>query len=243
MAHPPARGASRRTGGGTATAVEGAATTIAPGWRRSRRCPPGPSTAAGRNATRRGAGGGSGCRRRRLKVLASARARIAVALSCVLVATGAGCSTAAHRGSHATGLESLERSVQEFTLGNGVRFLLVERHDSPVFSLETVVDAGSADDTPGATGLAHMMEHMAFKGTPWVGVRDAAAEVPLLRAEEDAYLALAAERGRGEHADSTRVRQLAATFATAQAAAERLVEPEEFSRILERAGARDVNAE
>jgi len=176
-------------------------------------------------------------------VLASARARIAVALSCVWVATGAGCSTAPHRGSHATGLESLERSVQEFTLGNGVRFLLVERHDSPVFSFETVVDAGSADDTPGATGLAHMMEHMAFKGTPWVGGRDAAAEVPLLRAEEDAYHALAAERARGGHVDSTRVHQLAAAFATTQAAAERLVEPEEFSRILERAGARDVNAE
>src|SRR5580765_5089804 len=63
-AHPPARGASRRTGGGTATAVERAATTIAAGWRRSRRCPPGPSTAAGRNAMRRGAGGGGGCRRR-----------------------------------------------------------------------------------------------------------------------------------------------------------------------------------
>jgi predicted Zn-dependent peptidase len=166
-----------------------------------------------------------------------------VALSALLIAMGAGCSRAPQQGRRATGLESLERSVQEFTLGNGIRFLLVERHDSPVFSYETVVDAGSADDTPGATGLAHMMEHMAFKGTPWVGARDAAAEAPLLEAEENAYQALASERVKGAHTDSAQVRRLEKAFATAQAAAEQQVEPEEFSRILERAGARDVNAE
>src|SRR5215471_18140267 len=135
-----------------------------------------------------------------------------------LLMIGAGCAPLGE--GRATGLESLEKSVQEFTLGNGIRFLLVERHDSPVFSYETVVDAGSADDTPGATGLAHMMEHMAFKGTPWVGVRDAAAEAPLLVAEENAYQALATERAKGAGTDSTRLRQLAAAFTKAQAAAE-----------------------
>jgi predicted Zn-dependent peptidase len=168
--------------------------------------------------------------------------RAGLVVACVaLVAVGAGCSSAS-RGRHATGLESLEKSVEEFTLGNGIHFLLVERHDSPVFSFETVVNAGSADDTPGATGLAHMMEHMAFKGTPWVGVRDAAAEAPLLHAEEDAYQALTSARA-GAHPDTAQVRQLENRFAAAQAAAEQQVEPEEFSRILERAGARDVNAE
>ena len=167
------------------------------------------------------------------------RATLAVACGVLLMA-GAGCGP---HGGRATGLESLEKSVKEFTLGNGIRFLLVERHDSPVFSYETVVNAGSADDTPGATGLAHMMEHMAFKGTPWVGVRDAAAESPLLKSEEVAYLALAAEQAKGVHADSTRLHQLEASFAAAQAAAEAQVVPEEFSQILERAGARDVNAE
>ena len=177
---------------------------------------------------------------------ADLRPAFLVAACVAVIAAAAGCARvgeAPRGGTRATGLESLERSVQEFTLGNGIRFLLVERHDSPVFSYETVVDAGSADDTPGATGLAHMMEHMAFKGTPWVGVRDAAAEGPLLVAEERAYQALASERAHGAHGDSTRLRQLEGAFAAAQAAAEKLVEPEEFSRILERAGARDVNAE
>jgi predicted Zn-dependent peptidase len=141
-----------------------------------------------------------------------------------------------------TGLEKLERQVEEFTLPNGLRFLLVERHEAPVFSFQTVVNAGSADNQVGTTGLAHMMEHMAFKGTPWVGTKDAAAERPLLDAEERAYAALAAERRKGLRADSTRLRSLISAFASAEEAAGATVETEEFSRILERAGAKDINA-
>src|SRR5436190_1820956 len=94
----------------------------------------------------------------------------------------------------------------------------------------------------GASGLAHMMEHMAFKGTPWVGTRDAAAERPLLEAEERAYTALAAERRRGARSDSTRLRRLETEFAAARDAADATVETDEFSRILERAGGQNVNA-
>src|SRR5207247_5763231 len=43
-----------------------------------------------------------------------------------------------------TGLEALQRQVQEFTLPNGLKFIVVERHQAPVFSFMTVVDAGSA---------------------------------------------------------------------------------------------------
>ena len=150
---------------------------------------------------------------------------------------------AAPRGAVAgTGLERLERQVQEFTLANGLRFLLVERHDAPVFSFQSVVNAGSANDQVGTTGLAHMMEHMAFKGTPWVGTKDAAAERPLLDAEERAYAALATERSRLPRPDSTRLRAREAEFAAAERAAEATVETEEFVRILERAGAKDLNA-
>ena len=142
----------------------------------------------------------------------------------------------------ATGLESLERQVEEFTLANGLRFLLVERHDAPVFSYQTVVNAGAADNAPGTTGLAHMMEHMAFKGTPWVGTRDHAAETPLLAAEERAYAALAEERRKAGRTDSTRLAKLEAEFAKIESDLAATAEPDEFTRILERAGARDVNA-
>jgi predicted Zn-dependent peptidase len=172
--------------------------------------------------------------------------------TCVLIlgslglAAGSGrCATgrpAAHPGTPRTGLEKLEAQVEEFTLPNGLHFVLVERHDSPVFSFQTVVNAGSANNQVGTTGLAHMMEHMAFKGTPWVGTRDAAGEPALLAADEHAYNALVDERRRGIHADSTRLRALGAEFAAAQAAADATVETDEFMRVLERAGAKDVNA-
>src|SRR5712692_5463373 len=54
-----------------------------------------------------------------------------------------------------TGLENLEGQVKEFTLPNGLDFIVVERHTAPVLSFQTVVNAGSANDAVGTTGLAH----------------------------------------------------------------------------------------
>jgi predicted Zn-dependent peptidase len=142
-----------------------------------------------------------------------------------------------------TGLENLEKQVKEFTLANGLKFIVVERHNAPVFSFQTLVNAGGADEQVGQTGIAHMMEHMAFKGTAVVGTKDWAKEKPLLDAEEVAYRALLTERRRGLKADTTRLATLQKTFGEAQEAARAEVEPNEFSRIIEGAGAPDMNAE
>lgn len=141
-----------------------------------------------------------------------------------------------------TGLEDLERQVREFTLPNGVRFILVERHDAPVFSFMTVVNAGSVDNPFGATGLAHMMEHMAFKGTALVGTKDYAGEKPLFDAEESAWQALSAERGKGARADTVKLAALERTFVGARDAARTMVESNGFSALLERNGVQGLNA-
>jgi len=141
-----------------------------------------------------------------------------------------------------TGLEDLEKQVREFTLPNGVRFILVERHDAPVFAFMTVVNAGSVDNPFGATGLAHMMEHMAFKGTALVGTKDYAAEKPLLDAEESAWDAVFAERQKGAKADTVKVAALDRAFAEARDAARTKVESNEFSAFLERNGVQGLNA-
>jgi predicted Zn-dependent peptidase len=141
-----------------------------------------------------------------------------------------------------TGLENLERQIQSFTLANGLRFIVVERHAAPVFSFETVVNSGSAADGLGTTGLAHMMEHMAFKGTAIVGTKDYAAEQPLLEREEAAFGAVLEERRRGAHADSTRLRSLEKSFADAQTASHALVVSNEFQKVIEQAGAQNWNA-
>ena len=127
---------------------------------------------------------------------------LALALAIALVAPAAAAPKAAPKVATAkaqvapparTGLENLEKQVKEFTLPNGLKFIVVERHNAPVFSFETMVNAGGADEQVGQTGIAHMMEHMAFKGTAVVGTKDWAKEKPLLDAEET-RLAGAAER-------------------------------------------------
>ena len=66
-------------------------------------------------------------------------------------------------------LREFEKHVTEFTLPNGLHFIVLERHEAPVVSFHTYVNAGSVDDPKGSTGLAHMFEHMAFKGTDTIG--------------------------------------------------------------------------
>src|SRR5207248_4049520 len=62
--------------------------------------------------------------------------------------------------------------VVEKTLPNGMRILLVERHDDPTVAGGWVAHVGSANERPGITGIAHLFEHMMFKGTPTIGTSD-----------------------------------------------------------------------
>src|SRR4026208_2463332 len=83
--------------------------------------------------------------------------------------------------------QDFEKKVTEFTLGNGLKFLVIERHDAPVVSFHTYVNAGAVDDPSGRTGLAHMFEHMAFKGTPNIGSKNWTAEKKALDSIEEIY--------------------------------------------------------
>src|SRR5690606_27071248 len=59
--------------------------------------------------------------------------------------------------------------VIEKTLANGMKLLLVERHDDPSVAGGWVAHVGSSNERPGITGIAHLFEHMMFKGTPTLG--------------------------------------------------------------------------
>ena len=91
-------------------------------------------------------------------------------------------------------LASFEKRLTVHTLPNGYTFLILERPGAPVFSFATRVDVGSAQEVPGITGLAHMFEHMAFKGTPRLGTKDYAKEKVALEELEAAYQAYEAAR-------------------------------------------------
>src|SRR5712692_3106512 len=142
----------------------------------------------------------------------------------------------------AQSLKDFEKKVTEFTLANGLHFLVIERHEAPVVSFHTYVNAGSADVPGGRTGLAHMFEHMAFKGTPAIGTKNWTEEKKALDGIEAVYERLEAERNKGLHADSQKVAALEADLKGAIEKADTLVEMNEYDRIVESNGGEGMNA-
>ena len=138
-------------------------------------------------------------------------------------------------------LASFEERVTEHTLPNGWTFILVERPIAPVFAFMTRVNVGSAHEGAGVTGLAHMFEHMAFKGTPRLGTVNYTEEQHALEAVERAYLAYQDARLRST-SEAQEVDRLYADFKLKQRAAAQFVKKNEFGDIVEREGGVAVNA-
>jgi predicted Zn-dependent peptidase len=68
--------------------------------------------------------------------------------------------------------QTLEEKVRELGLDNGMKFLVVERHEAPVVMCAIIFNVGSANERPNITGISHMLEHMMFKGTEMMGTKD-----------------------------------------------------------------------
>ena len=90
-------------------------------------------------------------------------------------------------------LKSFEQKITTKVLPNGLTLLICERPDAPVFSYTTFIDAGDVNDPSGDSGLAHMFEHLAFKGTSQIGTTDYADEKVALDKVEAANNAYEAE--------------------------------------------------
>lgn len=103
---------------------------------------------------------------------------------------------------------SLEERVVEHVTANGMKFLLMKRGTAPVFSAVIRVRVGGVDEPLGETGVAHMYEHMAFKGTSLLGITDYEKEKPLLAEIERIADAWTLEAAKGEAADASRVAEL-----------------------------------
>jgi predicted Zn-dependent peptidase len=162
--------------------------------------------------------------------------RISRALFLAVLVLAAGAAVQAQDSS------DLQSQVREFTLDNGVHFIVLERHDVPVFSFNTYMDVGSAQELTGITGIAHILEHMAFKGTDEIGTTNLKAELKAMAAEDAAFKALKAERLKGDAADPERLAELEAAFTAAKDAAREFVVSNEFGQIVENNGGRGMNA-
>lgn len=123
-----------------------------------------------------------------------------------------------------------------------MRFLIIERHEAPVVSFHTYVNVGSVDDPNGETGIAHMFEHMAFKGTPAIGTKNWPKEKAALAAIEVVYDKLDQEKNKGYRADPKKIEALEAQVKDAIAIADSFVEENEYDRIVESNGGVGMNA-
>ena len=136
-------------------------------------------------------------------------------------------------------LDRVIQQITEFRLANGMKFIVLERHQAPVVSFLTYADVGGADEPTGKTGVAHFLEHLAFKGTTRIGTTNYKAEAPLLDKLDRLSEQIQTATAQGQKAD---IGTLKAEFAQVETAAGKLVKQNEMGRIVEQAGGVGLNA-
>ena len=153
-------------------------------------------------------------------------------------------------------VEGQQVDVKERTLSNGMKLLMLERHHSPTIAGGWVVRVGSVNERPGITGIAHLFEHMMFKGTPAIGTKDAKRDAEIIREQEIVRDAMRVEEAkmrlafrRGEIGDlqkpenkTPRYRELEAEFNNLIKEQREVLVKNEFDRIYTTAGASGMNA-
>ena len=136
-------------------------------------------------------------------------------------------------------LTGAQLPVVEHELANGMRWLVLPRTGAPTVSFTVKFRVGAVNEVRGQTGMAHLLEHLLFKGTETLGTRDAAAERALfarMDALQDSILAL--EAG----GDTTAVPVLRERIDSLETEAGAFVLPNEFERVLSTNGGRSLNA-
>jgi predicted Zn-dependent peptidase len=106
----------------------------------------------------------------------------------------------------------------------------------------TYADVGSVQEVKGITGLAHIFEHIAFKGSPAIGGKNYEEERLAMDRLDQAFLALRGEQHKGAKADPQKVKELETAFQAAQEGAGKFVVKNEYGDAIERTGGRDLNA-
>ncbi len=142
---------------------------------------------------------------------------------------------------YAQDLDAIAERVTEFTLDNGLHLIIIERPVAPVATFVTFVNVGGVDEPVNNTGVAHIFEHMAFKGSRNIGTRDWEAEQAALEKMDAAYQAWL-EESYSSQPDEARLDALWQEFEQWQQAAGEYINSEEFSQLIEREGGVGLNA-
>lgn len=137
--------------------------------------------------------------------------------------------------------EPLKLDVKEHVLGNGLKLLMLEKHEVPIVCLRINFRVGSVDERPGITGVSHLFEHMMFKGTKIFGTKDYAVEKPLLEKEDALVAEIARETGKELH-DKKKIAALEKELQTTRGRLRDLAVKDEIFSLYLRHGAVGLNA-
>lgn len=138
-------------------------------------------------------------------------------------------------------MDKMKAQVQERTLNNGMKFIVMEQREAPVASFHVYADVGSAQESYGITGISHILEHMAFKGTTTVGTRDFAAEAKVLNEMDRVFESLSREEAQLQP-DEKKLGDLKTRFTELQKQAKEFVINNEYFDLVMQQGDTGVNA-
>jgi predicted Zn-dependent peptidase len=136
-------------------------------------------------------------------------------------------------------LDQVIKQLTEFRLDNGLKFIVLERHQAPVVSFLTYADVGGVDEENGKTGIAHFLEHLAFKGTTRIGTKNYKKEKPLLDRLDvlATQIKTATDQGKKDEAAKLEVQ-----FKKLEVEAAKIANQNELGQIVEQSGGVGLNA-
>lgn len=138
-------------------------------------------------------------------------------------------------------LESIKSQVKVHTLDNGMKFIVLERHEAPVVSFHVYADVGAANESYGITGISHILEHMAFKGTKIIGTTNFVEEAKILDKMDALYEEIRREETKPVPS-TQKLEEMKKAFEDMRLEAKKYVVTDEFVDMLQREGDRNVNA-
>ena len=136
---------------------------------------------------------------------------------------------------------NLNIDVKHFQLENGMLFLVVERPAMPQVAVRLAIRAGSALEETGKTGIAHLLEHMMFKGTKNFGSLNYKEDEQLQARIEAAYQTVLAEQNK-RNPDQALIAEKTAEMNRLRLEVQNIYIPQAFSSQLGKNGAVGVNA-
>lgn len=131
--------------------------------------------------------------------------------------------------------------VVSYTLKNGLKLLILEKKFVPTVSFTTLFKVGNVDGQPGKTGLAHLFEHMAFKGTKTINSAGYEKEKVALEKVEVAAKALIAEENSASP-DLNKLDALRKGLEAAEKEADTLIVKDEYLKLYKSLGDSGMNA-